>query len=557
MSKAYENALSHVPTQQEQARPDQVKNSAGGYVFKVSDKTRLERFLILGTTGGTYYATEQDLTKRNMQEIIDIIGRDEVLVWETVKEVSESGRAYRNSPAIFVLALLFRHGKLKDGPQTVEPHSAKALLPYVCRTSTHLFEFVKYARLLGGSNRSWRRAVAEWYTSKTPEQLSYQAIKYRQREGWTHRDVFRLVRPVGIYPGVGNFILGKDDSSEYELELIAGFKKAQSASSITELVSVLNNYHNLPWEAIPTQFHKEPVLWRTLFENGSLTGQALVRNITRIARLGMFNDMVFARAYASALADGEVVKKSRLHPIHFLLASVVHNEGQLYREKDAYFRSPYRKKDWATSSVILDGLHGGFDLAFANTEPSNKRMMFSLDVSGSMSSAAAGLDFTCKQFGAAMLTSLVRLEPYYLANCFSSGNASRSFSYTYNPQGGLGPLNLHPRMSFDAVMRATNVPWDNQRTDCALPMLEATSKKLEVDTFIIFTDNETWHGNIHPYQALKNYRQKSGIDAKLIVAAVTSTGFSIADPSDGGMLDVVGGDANLPKLVTDFSAGRF
>ena len=40
--------------QTERARPDQVVNSAGGYVFAIDDMKRALRFLIMGTAGGTY-----------------------------------------------------------------------------------------------------------------------------------------------------------------------------------------------------------------------------------------------------------------------------------------------------------------------------------------------------------------------------------------------------------------------------------------------------------------------------------------------------------------------
>jgi 60 kDa SS-A/Ro ribonucleoprotein len=89
-------------------------------------------------------------------------------------------------------------------------------------------------------------------------------------------------------------------------------------------------------------------------------------------------------------------------------------------------------------------------------------------------------------------------------------------------------------------------------TDCALPMLDALERKQKVDAFIIFTDNETWAGEVHPVQALKQYRQKMGIQAKLIVCAMTATGFTVADPNDAGMLDVVGFDSNVPALISDF-----
>lgn len=89
-------------------------------------------------------------------------------------------------------------------------------------------------------------------------------------------------------------------------------------------------------------------------------------------------------------------------------------------------------------------------------------------------------------------------------------------------------------------------------TDCALPMLWALEKKIQADAFVIYTDNETWHGKIHPAQALQEYRRKMGIAAKLVVVAMTSNGFSIADPNDAGMLDVVGFDLATPQVLSDF-----
>jgi hypothetical protein len=61
-----------------------------------------------------------------------------------------------------------------------------------------------------------------------------------------------------------------------------------------------------------------------------------------------------------------------------------------------------------------------------------------------------------------------------------------------------------------------------------------------VDTFVVYIDHETWAGDVPPAQALRAYRDARGIPAKLIVVGMTSTGFSIADPNDAGMRDVVG-----------------
>ena len=70
------------------------------------------------------------------------------------------------------------------------------------------------------------------------------------------------------------------------------------------------------------------------------------------------------------------------------------------------------------------------------------------------------------------------------------------------------------------------------------------------------TDNETWYGGIHPHQALENYRQVMGIDARLQVVAFTPTKFSIAVPGDERMLDVSGFSSDVPVLLADHAAGR-
>jgi 60 kDa SS-A/Ro ribonucleoprotein len=94
-------------------------------------------------------------------------------------------------------------------------------------------------------------------------------------------------------------------------------------------------------------------------------------------------------------------------------------------------------------------------------------------------------------------------------------------------------------------------------TDCAQPMIYAKQKDLKIDVFVVYTDCETWFGNIHPSVALKDYRISSGVrDAKLIVVGMTSNGFTIADPEDPGMLDMAGFDSAAPQVMREFSLGN-
>ena len=54
---------------------------------------------------------------------------------------------------------------------------------------------------------------------------------------------------------------------------------------------------------------------------------------------------------------------------------------------------------------------------------------------------------------------------------------------------------------------------------------------------------------------LRVRRGDMGLEVKQAAAVtVVSNEFSIADPEDGGMLDVVGFDAAAPQLIADYAA---
>ena len=117
-----------VPGQMLKTRDDEVKNSAGGYVFQVSDLTRIRRFLILGTSGGTYYSTEKALTINNVENLVRIIKEGKgALILREILEISLAGRAPKQEPTMLALALCARFdvkdrvSKLKSKKQGNQP----------------------------------------------------------------------------------------------------------------------------------------------------------------------------------------------------------------------------------------------------------------------------------------------------------------------------------------------------------------------------------------------------------------------------------------------------
>ena len=189
---------SEVP--QSKPLPGQVPNLAGGFTWEVDDMKRVRRFLCIGSEGGTYYIGEKELGRDNAMAIIRLIesGKGTEVVKEIV-QFSVEGRAAKQNPIIFALALCARE---KDAATKKAAYDA---LSKVCRIPTHLFAFVEFCEGLSGGTgwgRAHRRAICDWYNSKTPQALAMAVTKYRNRGGWSHLDVLRLSHIKPANPGV-------------------------------------------------------------------------------------------------------------------------------------------------------------------------------------------------------------------------------------------------------------------------------------------------------------------------------------------------------------------
>src|SRR5436190_7855663 len=62
----------------------QVRNDNAGYVWAVDDWARLDRFLILGSEGGSYYASERALTRESAEAVLRCIAADGARVVERI-----------------------------------------------------------------------------------------------------------------------------------------------------------------------------------------------------------------------------------------------------------------------------------------------------------------------------------------------------------------------------------------------------------------------------------------------------------------------------------------
>lgn len=523
-------ALRTTPQSEPILGTSQARNSAGGYSFAVDNWERLNRFLVLGSEGGSYYAQERPLTIENANAVLACIAEDGPRAVRTIVSVSIDGRAPKNDPALFALALACAKGD--ESTRRI----AWEALPAVARIGTHLLHFVAFYKSLRGWGRMARHGVANWYLAQNSRDLAFQLMKYQSRDKWSHRDVLRLSHVKAANSDTNAVLhwavkgwedIGAEPHPNEALLQLWAFERAKRATDAAEIVKLIADY-NLPRECVPTQFLTDVSVWEALLAKMPLT--AMARNLATMTRVGLIAPLsTSSKTITERLHDQDYIRKSRLHPLSLLVALRTYAQGHGERGNNT----------WVPVPSIIDALNDAFYLSFGNVVPTGKRTLLALDVSGSMSMGAiAGCAGITPRTGSAAMSLVTAAVE---SDCHIMGFSSRFV-----------PLNISPKQRLDDAERAiSNLPFEG--TDCSLPMLWALENKAQVDTFVIYTDSETWAGRIHPPQALAKYRHETGIAAKLVVVGMVSNGFTIADPNDAGMLDVVGFDTAAPNVISDFA----
>jgi 60 kDa SS-A/Ro ribonucleoprotein len=576
------------PTTTHRADPRQQRNNSGGYVFVPSPVERLERFLVLGTEGGTYYQGEREFTVEHAVALRELLDVSPALAVRTIVDVSQWGRAPKQSPGIFALAVAASH-------QTgIDPALARSLalnaVPLVCRTGGTFLEFVRLVDGMRGWGTSLRRALGGWYARLPAEDLIWQTLKYRSRgagkkgsearNAWTHRDVLRKARPDnslfdGAQQAAVRYLVGgalaldgrritrragdwspENDARETVRvegslgtlpEVIAAFEELQVAETEGKAAEIVER-HRLAHEMVPDRYKKSKLVWEALLPN--LPMGAMVRNLGLLTHLGLLDSEERSEKIVGRLGSIASIRRSRMHPIAFLTAARVYAHGEPV-EAQKYARRKKKSGDlgkarevlrWAAKPSIVQALEQSFYRAFVNVQPSGVRLDLCIDISGSMASGnVAGIPGMSPREAAAAMA-LVQAQSEERASFWG-------FCDTFRP------LEIDKTWSIREAMSYMNgMPMDG--TDISLPFREAEKSGRLVDGFAVYTDNETNQNREHPFLALQRYRKASGLPARLAVMAFTSSGFTIADPSDGGMMDFVGFDAAAPSILADFLRGK-
>ncbi|WP_160160879.1 TROVE domain-containing protein [Actinomadura sp. K4S16] len=544
-------SVSTVDTPQSRPIPgretEQVRNNAGGYGFAKDLWTRLEDFLILGTTGGTYYVGEDRLTADNAQVVFDAIAADGVRVVDLATEISTARppRAPKNRPALFVLAAAAARGDA-DTRQAV-----KASLAQVARTTDHFATFFGYWKNLGGkataggtapvTGRAMRTALASWFLNGDVDQVAWRVCKARQRktpsgEAFALRDALRIAHPKADSPArraLFGWIAGNvsDEDVRTQVPSVDAFLTAQAVTGPVEAIDVVQD-RGVPWEFLPDAVLTDPGVWDELVDTIGMT--ALIRNLSRMTRIGTLTPMGDAtRRAAARLTDAGALAKARIHPMDLFLALRVYGAGHAQPNPRADVQR------WSPVPAIADALDEAYELAFGHMEPSGRRLLIAVDSSGSMSWSG------------------VRHGGTPLGSCYEVGNAMAVILHRIEG-GDCHVIDVDTAVHASRVTARTNLreigSWrpSGGGTDLSLPFQWAQQQRLDVDGVVVFTDNETWAGRQHPSQALAAYRRAVNGDVRVVLAAMAANGHTTGDPRDEGVLNMAGLDASLPMVVNGY-----
>jgi 60 kDa SS-A/Ro ribonucleoprotein len=546
-------AISAATTPQTQpipGRTDQVRNNAGGYVYAKDLWTQAEDFMLLGTSGGTYYHGEDRLTAQNADTIFQAIAGDGPRLVRLAHDVTTGRppRAPKPRPALFALAAAHAKGN------AATRQAFKAAFPQMVRTTDHLAMVFGYGKQLGGkatprgtspvTGRSLRSAYASWFDGSDVNKAARKVLKGLQRktpagEALALRDVLRIAHPKARgdeWAVLFGWLAGNIDGgvARERVPEIGSYLTAQAVTA-EDQARFMVAHRRVPWEYLPSEMLKHPGVWEDLAETAGLG--ALIRNLARMTRIGTLAPFAAANATVTRrLTDPAELAAARIHPMDAWLALRVYMSG---RSQPDPRREP---QTWTPVPAITDALEEAFYLSFGHTEPTGRRLLVAVDSSGSMSGGWWG--------GSVSYHGSPLGSPYQVASTMAL--------ILMRTEPNVHVIDLDTTIHPSKITRRTNLRElatagpSGGGTDLSLPFVYADQYSVQMDGVVLFTDNETWAGRSHPSQALDSYRRRYNPGLRVVVAAMTATGHTIGEPGDQGVLNVAGIDAALPRLVTSF-----
>ena len=236
--------------------PGQVANNAGGFAFPLPIEQEWMRYLIIGSKSdnGNFYQSGGQIATCVAKCIMAAVSDPTLfkqLLCDLV-DVSVKGRAPKQEMTMMSLA-----ASIVFAPNPECKALSLDSVERVCRIPTHWFMLLQFIRDFSqdkskpgkGMGKGVRRVFAKLYTSRTGLELAVLLNKYKNREGWTHRDIISLlhINPADM----------KDDGARLVLDwFMKEDKPARKTKDGLEVPATLARTEFLArLNAIPTPLH--------------------------------------------------------------------------------------------------------------------------------------------------------------------------------------------------------------------------------------------------------------------------------------------------------------
>lgn len=233
--------------------------------------------------------------------------------------------------------------------------------------------------------------------------------------------------------------------------------------------------------------------------------------------------------------------KARVHPLSIANAYKTYMSGHGMKGN----------LTWIPINRVMDILDQAVNDAFEVIEPTGKRFFHALDISGSMLGGMygygrqlnQGLALSPMEIAGIMALATIKAEKDYFVGGFSSYFVELD--------------KFSKRTSFQDIIRGEHIKGLKfGGTNASLGYKYATNNNMMVDTFVSWTDGESWLGD-HPTDALADYRSKINPDAKAIYVTIQAYGdhITLVDPKDTRSYDIAGFSTESPKLIQIIAEG--
>ena len=327
--------------------PDQIQGAAGGFVWQISDQEQVIRYLMIGSEGGNYYQTPQQVSSTCASCVLRMTRTPDNFKWliETIRQVSTSGRAAKQESTLLALATAIVFART-PADKTEALNAVKDCV----RILTHMYMLIGYIKIFSkaghpsltappaasaaaasasasaapiigsGIGRGIRRVFGDYFYSRTGIEIANLMTKYQNREGWTINDVLTLIHidPKKMKDDGGRLAIEHVFKTKEEFDpilaaapptaeptktFLSAIKEIQTivlrstttaTASMTQgeidrIVQLINQV-GLCREQLPSQLFKQRKVWEALLTNKGANGKgkgmpltALIRNLGKLS----------------------------------------------------------------------------------------------------------------------------------------------------------------------------------------------------------------------------------------------------------------------------------